>query len=63
MLIATITYPTKCQAERFAQLLAAERDHVAVMKVLIEGGADVNSQDEVIVYRSLHYISSHACTQ
>ena len=30
------------------------------MKVLIEGGADVNTQNKVIMYRSLHYTWSHA---
>ena len=35
--------------------LAAGRGDVDVMKVLIEGGADVNTQNKVIMYRSLHY--------
>ena len=30
--------------------MAAERGHVDVMKVLIEGGADVNTQNKVIMY-------------
>ena len=36
-------------------LLAAERGHVNVMKVLLSRGADVNTQDEIIMYRSPHY--------
>ena len=47
MLIATMTYPTKHQEGRSALSLAAERGDVDVMKVLIERGADVNTQDEV----------------
>ena len=56
MLIATITYPTKYQEGRSALSLAAERHDVDLMKVLMERGADVNTQDKVIMYRSLHYI-------
>ena len=52
-LIFSITCPTKHQWGRSALSLAAERDHVDVMKVLIEKGADVNTQDKVIMYRSL----------
>ena len=54
MLIPTITYPTKYQRGRSALSLAAERGRVDVMKVLIERRADVNTQDEVIMYKSLH---------
>ena len=54
MLIATMTYSTKHQDGKSAMSLAVGRGDVDVMKVLIEGGADV--QDKVIVYRSLHYI-------
>ena len=57
MFIATMTYPTKHQEGRSALSLAAERGDVDVMKVLIERGADVNTQDKVIMYRSLYYIS------
>ena len=57
MFIATITYPTKHQKGRSALLLAAKRGHVEVMKVLMERGAHVNIQDEVIVSRNLHYTS------
>ena len=49
MLIATMTYHTKHQEGRSALSWAVERDDVDVMKVLIERGADVNTQDEVIV--------------
>ena len=55
MLIATMTYYTTHQEGRSALSLALERGVVDVMKVLIEGGADVNTQDKVIMYRSLHY--------
>ena len=48
MLIATMTYPTKHQEGRSALSLALEGGDVDVMKVLIEGGADVNTQDKVI---------------
>ena len=63
MLIATMTHPTKHQLGRSALSLAAERDHVDVMKDLIERGADVNTQNKVIMYRSrtLHLHSDHAC--
>ena len=50
-------YPIKHQEGRSALSLALERGHVDVMKVLIERGADVNTQDKVIMYRIiLHYI-------
>ena len=55
MLIATMTYPTKHQEGRSALFVAAEKGRIDVMKVLIEGGADVNTQNMVIMYRSLHY--------
>ena len=55
MLIATMTYHTTHQEGRSALSLAAERGDVDVIKVLIEGGADVNTQNKVIMYRSLHY--------
>ena len=55
MLIATMTYHTTHQEGRSALSLAAERGDVDVMKVLIEGGADVNTQNKVIMYRNLHY--------
>ena len=48
MLIAIMTYPAKHQEGRTALLLAAERGDVDVVKVLIEGGADVNTRDKVI---------------
>ena len=48
MFIATMTYSTKHQEGRPALSLAAERGDVDVMKVLIEGGADVNTRDKVI---------------
>ena len=51
MFITTMTYPTKHQERRSALSLAAERGHVDVMNDLIESGADVNTQDEVIMYR------------
>ena len=44
------------QEGRSALSLAAERGDVTVMKVLIKGGADVNTQNKVIMYRSLLYI-------
>ena len=46
---------TKHQEGRSALVMAAKRDHVDVMKVLIERGADVNTQDKVTMYRNLHY--------
>ena len=55
MLIATMTYQTTHQRGRYALSLAAEKGHVDVMKVLIKGGADVNTQNKVIIYRSLQY--------
>ena len=58
MLIATMTYPTIHQEGRSALSLALERGDVDVMKVLIERGADVNIQNEVIMYRSLYHIHS-----
>ena len=48
MLIATMTYHTTHQEGRSALSLALERSDVDVMKVLIEGGADVNTQNKVI---------------
>ena len=54
MLIATMTYHTIHQWERSALSLAAERGDVDVMKVLIEGGADVNTQNKVIMYWSIY---------
>ena len=53
--IATMTYHTTHQEGRFALSLALERGDVDVRMVLIEGGADVSTQDKVIMYRSLHY--------
>ena len=55
MLIATMTYRTIHQEGRSALSLALERGDVDVMKALVEGGADVNTQNKVIVYGSLHY--------
>ena len=55
MLIATMTYPTKHQEGRSALSLAAERGNVEVMKDLIERGADVNTQDKVLMSRSLYH--------
>ena len=55
MFIATMTYPTKYQEGRSALSLALERGDVDVMKVLIEEGADVNTQDKVIMSRSLYH--------
>ena len=60
MLIATMTYHTIHQEGTSALSLAAEGGDVDVMKVLIEGGADVNTQNKVIMYKSLHYTWSHA---
>ena len=54
MLIAMMTYHTKHQEGISALLLAAEEGHVDVMKVLIEKGADVNTQDEVIILLHLN---------
>ena len=56
MFIATMTCPTKHrdQEGRSALSLALESGDV-LMKVLIERGADVNTQDKVVVSRSLHY--------
>ena len=54
-MLFAMTYHTTHQEGRSALSLAAERDHVDVMKVLIEGGADVNTQDKVIMYRILQY--------
>ena len=50
MLITTMTYHTTHQEGSSALLLALERGHIDVMKVLIEGGADVNTQNKVIMY-------------
>ena len=55
-----MTYPTKHQEGRSALSLAAEKGCVDVMKVLIEKGADVNTQNKVIIYKSLHIHQSHA---
>ena len=44
---------TKHQEGRCALSLAAKRGYVDVMKVLIERGADVNTQNKVIMCRSL----------
>ena len=49
MLITTMTYHTTHQEGRSALSLAAERGDVDVMKVLIERGADVNTQAKVII--------------
>ena len=48
-----IAYPTKHQWGSSALSLALERSDVDVMKVLIEGGADVNTQDKVVMCRWL----------
>ena len=56
MLIATMTYPTKHQWGSSALSLALERGDVDVMKDLIERGADVNTQDKVVMSRSLYHI-------
>ena len=53
MLITTMTYPTKHQEGRSALSRALERDDVDIMKVLIERGADVNTQNKVIAYITL----------
>ena len=42
-----MTYPTEHQEGRSALSLAVERGDVDVMKVLIERGADVNTQNKV----------------
>ena len=44
-------YPTKHQWERSALSLALVRGDVDVMKVLIERGADVNTQNKVIMQK------------
>ena len=59
MLIATMIYHTTHQEGRSALSLAAEGGDVDVMKVLIEGGADVNTQNEVIMYIGAYV----TCTQ
>ena len=46
---------TTHQLGRSALSLALVWGDVVVMKVLIEGGADVNTQNKVIMYRSLHH--------
>ena len=58
-----MTYATKHQWRKSALSLAAERGDVDVMKVLIEKGADVNTEDKVIMYtrswpRSEHVVMS-----
>ena len=55
MLIAAMTHSTIHQWGKSALSLATERGDVDVMKVLIKRGAHVNTQDEVIMCRSLHY--------
>ena len=62
MLISTMTYHTTHKEGRSALSLAAARGYVDVMKVLVEGGADVNTQIKVIMYRSLHYNCGHMHT-
>ena len=57
MIIAAMTYTTKHQRGRSALSLALERGDVDIIKVLIEGGADVNTQNKVIMCMSLHYTS------
>ena len=52
----TVAYPTTHQWGRSALSLAAEWGRVDVMKVLIEGGADVYTQNKVIMYGRLHYL-------
>ena len=42
--------------------LAAERGDVGVMKVLIEGGADVNTQNKVIMYIGAYITPGHMHT-
>ena len=56
----SMTYHATHQKGKFALSLAAERGDVDVMTVLIEGGADVNTQNKVIMYRTLQYTWSHA---
>ena len=60
MLITTMTYPTQHQEGRSALSLAAEMGHVDVMKDLIERGADVNTQNKVIIYRKAYITSMEA---
>ena len=48
-----MTYPTKHQKGRSALSLALERNHVDVMKILIERGANVNTKNKVIAYITL----------
>ena len=50
-----MTYYTTHQEGRSALSLALVWGGVDVMKVLIEEGADVNTQNKVIMYRSLQY--------
>ena len=50
-----MTYHTTHQKGRSALSMAVVWGYVDVIKVLIEGGADVNTQNKVIMYRSLHY--------
>ena len=50
-----MTYYTIHQEGRSALSLVLEKGDVDVMKVLIEGGADVNTQNKVIMYRNLQY--------
>ena len=50
MLIATMTYHTIHQEGRSALSLALQRGLIDVMNVLIEGEADVNAPNKVIMY-------------
>ena len=61
MLISTMAYHTTHKEGRSALSLAAARGYVDVMKVLIEGGADVNTQNKVIVCRGIQYMLVYTC--
>ena len=52
----TVAYPTTHQWGRSALSLATEWGRVDVLKVLMEGEADVNTQNKVIMYGSPHYL-------